>query len=96
MPKKSSRHSRLRRWRQGALWAGRQFARAPRAVQIVASVVILLAVLAPANIVYQVTRKSTELFFIVGHRLDKEPAETWQGRSRSERSRSSAATVARP
>ena len=39
---------------------------------------ILLAVLALANLVYQVIRKPTELFFFVGHRLDKEPAETWR------------------
>jgi hypothetical protein len=78
MPGKSSRRYRLRRWRQGARWASQQFARAPRAIQILASVVIVLAVFAPVNIVYQVIRKPTELFFFVGHRLDKEPAETWR------------------
>ncbi|MBV9459401.1 MAG: lytic transglycosylase domain-containing protein, partial [Bradyrhizobium sp.] len=45
---------------------------------MVASVVILLAVFATVNLVYQVIRKPTELFFFVGHRLDKEPAETWR------------------
>jgi hypothetical protein len=47
-------------------------------IQVLASVVILLAVFVPMNIAYQVIRKPTELFFFVGHRLDKEPAETWQ------------------
>lgn len=78
MPRQTSRPSRLRRWRQGGRWAIQQFARVPRWVQIVSGVVILLAILVPANIVYQVIRKPTELFFFVGHRLDKEPAETWR------------------
>jgi hypothetical protein len=41
-------------------------------------VAILLVAFALANLVYQVIRKPTELFFFVGHRLDKEPAETWR------------------
>jgi len=41
-------------------------------------VVILLVAFAVVNLVYQVIRKPTELFFFVGHRLDKEPAETWR------------------
>jgi hypothetical protein len=69
---------RLRSFRRGAQWARRKFARAPRAVRIAGSVAILLVVLALANLVYQVIRKPTELFFFVGHRLDKEPAETWR------------------
>jgi len=77
MPKRNHR-SRLRRGQLDAGWATRQFARAPRAVQIVAGVVILLAVFVPVNLVYQVIRKPTELFFFVGHSLDKEPAETWR------------------
>jgi len=36
------------------------------------------AVVALTNLVYHVIRKPTELFFFVGHRLDKEPAETWR------------------
>ena len=39
---------------------------------------ILLAVVALTNIVYQVIHKPTELFAFVGHRFDKEPAETWR------------------
>ena len=56
----------------------RKLARAPRAVRIAGVVAILLVVLALSNLVYQVMHKPTELFFLVGHRLDKEPAETWR------------------
>ena len=38
----------------------------------------LLVVAALSNLVYQVIHKPTELFFLVGHRFDKEPAETWR------------------
>jgi hypothetical protein len=69
---------RLRSLRQGARWARRKLARAPRAVRIAGSVAILLAAVALVNLAYQVIRKPTELFFFVGHRLDKEPAETWR------------------
>jgi len=69
---------RLRRWRRGAQWARRKLAHVPRPIRIVASVVILLAVFSVVNLVYQVIRKPTELFFFVGHRLDKEPPETWR------------------
>jgi hypothetical protein len=47
-------------------------------VRITGVVAILLAVVALTNIVYQVIHKPTELFAFVGHRLDKEPAETWR------------------
>jgi hypothetical protein len=69
---------RLRRFRRGARWARRKFARAPRVLRIVVNVAILLAVVAIVNLVYQVIRKPTELFVFVGHALDKEPAETWR------------------
>jgi hypothetical protein len=79
MPRKSkSLLPRLRSFRRDARWARRKLARAPRVVRIAGSVAILLAVLALANLVYQVIRKPTELFFFVGHRLDKEPPETWR------------------
>ena len=39
---------------------------------------MLFVVLTVSNLVYQVIHKPTELFFLVGHRLDKEPAETWR------------------
>ena len=79
MPRKSkSLLPRLSRWRRGAGWARRKFARAPRAVRIVGILAILLAVFSLTNLVYQVIRKPTELFVFVGHALDKEPAETWR------------------
>ena len=55
---------RLRRWRRGARWARRKLARAPRAVRIAGVVAILLALVALTNLVYQVIRKPTELFFL--------------------------------
>jgi len=50
----------------------------PRIARIAGVVAILLAVVGLTNIVYQVIQKPTELFAFVGHRLDKEPAETWR------------------
>jgi hypothetical protein len=41
-------------------------------------VAILLAAVALVNLVYHVIRKPTELFFLAGDALDKEPAETWR------------------
>jgi hypothetical protein len=69
---------RLRRWRRRARRARQKLARVPRAVQIAGSVAILLAVIALVNLVYHVILKPTELFAFIGHRLDKEPAETWR------------------
>jgi transglycosylase-like protein with SLT domain len=69
---------RLRSWRRGARWARRKLAHASRTVRLATLLAILLAVLALANLVYQVIRKPTELFAVVGHSLDKEPAETWR------------------
>ena len=50
----------------------------PRAVLIAAVVAIVLATFVLTNLIYHVIHKPTELFFFVGHRLDKEPAETWR------------------
>ncbi len=47
-------------------------------VRIAGGVLILLAAVALLNIVYQLIRKPTELFVLVGNTLDKEPAETWR------------------
>jgi hypothetical protein len=79
MSRKSKRFVvRLRRWRQSARWARRRLAQTPRIIRIGGAVAILLATLALTNLVYHVIHKPTELFFFVGHRLDKEPAETWR------------------
>jgi hypothetical protein len=53
-------------------------ARLPRSIRIAIAIAILLPLFALTNLVYHVVRKPTELFFFVGHRLDKEPAETWR------------------
>jgi hypothetical protein len=68
----------LRRWRRRARWARRKFARTPWAVRVVGIVVVLLPLLALTNLVYHVIHKPTELFAFIGHRLDKEPPETWR------------------
>jgi hypothetical protein len=70
--------TRLRRWRRGARQAWQKLARVPRAARISGIVVILLATFTLTNLVYHVIHKPTELFFFVGHGLDKEPAETWR------------------
>jgi hypothetical protein len=46
-------------------------------VRIGGSVAVLLAAVALLNIAYQLIRKPTELFVLIGNALDKEPAETW-------------------
>ena len=69
---------RLRRWRRRARWARGRLARVPLALRIAGSLAIVLAVFPLVNLVYHVILKPTELFAFVGHRLDKEPAETWR------------------
>jgi hypothetical protein len=69
---------RLRRWRRGARWARRKIATAPLIALIAGAVAILLATFALTNLLYHVIHKPTELFFLVGHRLDNEPSETWR------------------
>jgi hypothetical protein len=69
---------RLRRWRLGARWARQKFATVPPVVRIAAVAAILLPLLALTNLVYHVIHKPTELFAFIGHRLDKEPPETWR------------------
>ena len=79
MPAKSRRTlPRLRRWRLGARWARGKLATIPRSLRIAGAAAILLATFALTNLIYHVIHKPTELFFFVGHRLDKEPPETWR------------------
>ncbi len=79
MPAKPNRFlPRLRRWRRHARRARQRLTRVPRAVQIAGGAAIGLAVFSLANLVYQVIHKPTELFAFIGHRLDKEPADTWR------------------
>jgi hypothetical protein len=60
----------LRRWM-------RAFRRAPRAVQIISGLLIVLALWSAVNWIYQVIRKPSELFFPVSGTLFKTPSETW-------------------
>jgi hypothetical protein len=78
MPRKSKSFLPRLRLRQGARWARGKLARAPRAVRIASVVAILLVAFALTTLVYHVVHKPTELFFFVGHALDKEPSETWR------------------
>jgi hypothetical protein len=68
---------RVKSW-QLRYWTQRTLVATFRPVRTIVIVAILLAVFFVVNIAYQVVRKPTELFFIAGHRLDKEPAETWR------------------
>ena len=73
---------RLRRWnRRLRPWirrARRLLRAAPLWVQIVIGVLCALVVLSALNLVYQVIRKPTEMFFPVSGTLMKMPAETWR------------------
>lgn len=66
----------LRRLARSARWLRKKLARAPRMVRIAASLAVLLAAVALLNIVYQLVRKPTELFVLVGNTFDKEPARS--------------------
>jgi Transglycosylase SLT domain len=59
-------------------WARQKLASAPRVVRIVVTVAIVLAALVVANLIYQVARKPTEMFFPANGALSKAPAETWR------------------
>jgi hypothetical protein len=54
---------RLSRWRQRTRWAQRKLNAAPPAMRIIVIVATILAVFCAANLVYQVVRKPTEMFF---------------------------------
>ena len=68
----------LRRWRQRARWAQHKLNAAPSAMRIIVIVATILAVFCAANLVYQVVRKPTEMFFPVSGAMNKTPAETWR------------------
>src|SRR5262245_41985965 len=57
-------------------WLGR-FRRLPPVTRITVGVLAVVLTWSVINVVYQVIRKPTELFFPVGGTLDKSPAETW-------------------
>jgi hypothetical protein len=67
----------VKRWRLGQAMRpllGATF----RPIRTIAIAAILLAAFFVVNVIYHVARKPTELFFVAGHRLDKEPPETWR------------------
>jgi hypothetical protein len=69
---------RLHRWRKRARRAQRKLHVVPPAARIVAIAAAVLAVFWVVNLVYQVMRKPTEMFFPVSGALNKMPAGTWQ------------------
>jgi len=69
---------RLRRWRKRARRAWLKLKSAPPAVRVIAVAAMVLAVFSATNLVYQVARKPTEMFFPVSGALNKAPAETWR------------------
>src|SRR5258708_7426453 len=68
---------RLRGWRKRARWAWRTLSAAPPAVRLVALAAAALAVFAATNLLYQVVRKPTEVFFPVRGVLKKMPREVF-------------------
>ena len=69
---------RLRRWRERLRWARHRLNAVPPGIQIVVLAGTVLAVFSVANVVYQVVRKPTEIFFPVSATMNKLPAETWR------------------
>ena len=68
---------RIKSWRL-RFWTERTQVATVRPLRTVVIAAMLLVALFVVNIMYQVVRKPSELFFVTGHRLDKEPAETWR------------------
>ena len=69
---------RLRRWRERLRWARHRLNAVPPGIRIVVLAGTVLAVFSVANVVYQVVRKPTEIFFPVSATMNKLPAETWR------------------
>ena len=65
------------RWSKGVRWAWRSLNVAHPVIRIGVLVAIALVIFAAADVIYQVARKPTEMFFPVAGALDKMPAETW-------------------
>ncbi|MGN6116920.1 MAG: lytic transglycosylase domain-containing protein [Nitrobacter sp.] len=78
MSKTGKSLTHLRRLRTCGRWVRLKLAKAPRAVRIAGIGGIVLVTFVLTNFIYHVVHKPTELFFFVGHKLDKEPAETWR------------------
>jgi hypothetical protein len=76
--KKTSLFDERRLWRKAFSWGRRRFSTAPAAVRIILILALLPPAFTTANLVYQVVRKPTEVFFPLSSLLDKMPAETWR------------------
>jgi hypothetical protein len=59
-------------------WLRQHGAAPPTALRIAVVVVALLTAIPLVNLLYQVARKPTELWFFAGQALDKQPADTWR------------------
>ena len=81
-PSQSRNRTRLlderRLWLKALGWASRRLRTAPAAVRLILLLALLPPALTTANLVYQVARKPTEVFFPLSSLLDKMPAETWR------------------
>ena len=80
-PRRTRRRRRAaagRHWRKRAGTAWRKLNAVPRSFRIVAVAVLALVVFSAVNLVYQVLRKPTEMFFPVSSTLNKGPAATWR------------------
>src|SRR5262249_10037366 len=75
-PRRRNRRGRSR-WPKGLLPPRRKLYAAPVCLRSPIVATLVLALLAAANVVYQVVRKPTEMFFPVSGVLAKAPAETW-------------------
>jgi hypothetical protein len=76
-PGSSALRRRLRRLRKRTRRASRKLSAAPLAVRIIVIVVAAFATFFVTNLVYQVARKPTEMFFLAAG-AKKMPAETWR------------------
>ena len=76
--------TRLRRWRERLRWARHRLNAAPPAIRIVVLAATVLAVFSVANVVYQLVRKPTEIFFPVSRR--DEQVTGWRSPTKASRS----------
>ena len=76
-PGSSAFRRRLRGLRKHTRWALRKLSAAPPAVRIIVTVVTVFATFFVTNLIYQVARKPTEMFFLAAG-AKKVPAETWR------------------
>jgi hypothetical protein len=90
-PRRKRRRRGRAHWRARTAWVWRKLKAAPLCLRIPLATALVLALLAAANLTYQVVRKPTEMFFPVAGALDKLPAETWAEYSPLFRAHSTAA-----